>query len=558
MNEFRIRVLLIEDDEEDVLLTRELLDEAPGLSFETTRVGCLEDGLESLRENRTDIVLLDLQLPDSQGLETFVRLRTRYPNVPVVLLTGASDEELSMLAIQEGAQDYLAKGHLDRDRMVRAIRYAIERNRADLSLKRYRDHLEDLVSARTRELQTAKEALEREVEERRLVQDERNALENQLGDARRLEAVGRLAGGVAHEFNNALTVILGYGELLLDRMSGDEPMRPDMQEIVKAAERAANLTRQLLAFSRRQVMRARTVDMHSLVMGAMAIAEPLLPDDIECDAVPPDEQVYVSVDMDQIEQVLRNLTENARDAMPDGGKLTIRAENVIVDDSPAQSSEGGGRFVCLHFEDSGTGMDGETLEQAFEPFFSTKEFGQGTGLGLSVVYGILRQHGGWVEAASTPGAGSTFRLFFPAVTTDSEFLPQETAASAAKEVQGGGEHLLLVEDEVSVREFLERAMRRHGYEVSVAGSGREALQIFEDIRDDCVMVFTDVVLPDCNGLDLIEELLERKEDLKILMSSGYSDGKSHREAIEQKNHSFLAKPYSLSELLSTIGQVLKM
>lgn len=430
MDEEVIQVLMIEDDEEDYVLTREHLADATALRFECEWMDQLEKGISYLAENKVDLVLLDLNMPDSQGLETLLRLRSRYQDLPIVVLTAAPEQDTAMIAIKQGAQDYLVKGRVDRDGLVRAIRYALERTRTDAALRRYRDHLEELVTARTSEVRKANEQLEREVAERNRAEEEKLQLERQLLEARKLEAVGRLAAGVAHEYNNALTVIMGYGELLLERLDDDDALRLDINEVLRAAERAASMTYQLLAFSRKQVVRLKVMEANHLVTGAMAIVQPLLPDSVEVEAIVCEEPAYVRLDQSHVEQIFRNLALNARDAMPGGGIFRMSVENVLIDEA-SDSTGVAGRYVCVSVQDSGSGMDTDTLEHIFEPFFSTKSVGHGTGLGLSVVYGIMKQHNGWVEASSSKGGGSSFRLFFPAATADLELLPGEKHAHHA-------------------------------------------------------------------------------------------------------------------------------
>ena len=550
-----IRVLAIEDDPQDFALTRALLSPHKGDGFQCEQAETLEIGLGRLAAKEADVVLLDLKLPDAQGLDTYLRLRAREPEVPVVLLTGTEDEEMAMMAIEKGAQDYLVKGKVDRDQMVRSIRYAIERTRSEAALRRYRDHLEELVMARTSELRLANDQLQVEVGVRRRIEEEKDRLQAEIVEARKLEAVGRLAGGIAHEFNNTLTIVLGYAELLLDRMDGANPLRDDVRRIIEAGEHAASLTHQLLAFGRRQMMQAKIIDANVFAAGMKVVIEPVVGDKIDVTLVPSEEAVCIEIDEDQMQTAMINIVCNARDAMRAGGQLVLRVENVIVDRMPSGVEGASGGFVCLSIEDTGSGMDHETLEHIFEPFFTTKKFGQGTGLGLTVTYGIVRQHGGWIEASSHQGGGSVFRIFLPALAADESALPVEQRPKNGTATRGHGELVLLVEDAAGVREFLHKALKNRGYQVAVAASAAEARSVFAGIKDSCRLLFADVVLRRENGIDLADELLSVRGDLRVLLSSGYGDGEYNGDRIRERGYAFISKPYTITALMATLRMV---
>ena len=550
-----MHVLVVEDDNEDYLITSKLLAGATGLCAETERAARLDAAVARLGEGGVDVVLLDLSLPDSGGWETFVRLHEQAGDVPIILVTGLADEELGTRAIHEGAQDYLVKDTLEADALVRSIRYAVERARAEVTLKRYRDHLEELVEERTAELKNANVQLQHEAAERQQAEREKEALQNALLDARKLEAVGRLAGGIAHEFNNALTVITGYAEMLNTHAERDAGLQEDVDEIIKASEQASALTRQLLAFGRQQTIRTKVLDANVLIHGAAVVIKPFLGAGIELETCSSNESVHVEADAAQIETVLMNLALNARDAMPDGGVLTIRVESVIVDELPDGIEPHGECYACISFQDTGEGMDGETLKRAFDPFFTTKRGEPGAGLGLSVVYGIVKDHGGWVDARSTEGEGTLFRLYLPAVSRD---LRRENhgLAKPAPTGKGRGQMVLLVEDEDSIRGFLERVFEGNGYRIRVAGTAAEAIAAFDEIRDECCLVFSDVILPDGHGLDMARTLRGQKADLKVLLTSGYSDGRSHRDKITASGYGFVPKPYSIPDLMRQVDELL--
>ena len=386
--------------------------------------------------------------------------------------------------------------------------------------------------------------------------DELKSTQTQLLQAQKMEAIGRLAGGVAHDFNNLLTAISGYAELLLSRGRLDESVRSDVEQIRKAAEQAAALTRQLLAFSRRQPLQSQVIDLNRVVAEMDALLRRLIGEDIDLVTILDDEEVFLKADAGQIEQVIINLVVNARDAMPEGGRLIVKTKNVVLDEDACASIPDArpGRFARLSIEDSGAGMPKEIVDQIFEPFFSTKEPGRGTGLGLAVVYGIVRQHGGWINVYSEPGHGTVFKIYLPAVEREATEAEEECEARG-KESAGVGQRILLVEDEEAVRDFAKRALSENGYVVVCASDADEAIGIFERERGDFELVFSDVVLPDKTGIQLADELLSRKPDLRVLLSSGYTDHKSQWPIVEERGYRFIQKPYSLPDLLGTVREM---
>ncbi|MFH1147561.1 MAG: ATP-binding protein [Pseudomonadota bacterium] len=385
---------------------------------------------------------------------------------------------------------------------------------------------------------------------------ERKRLEEQLRQAQKMEAIGRLAGGVAHDFNNLLTAIRGYSELLLVRVGENHPLRKDIEKIYQAGDRASELTGQLLAFSRRQMLQPAVMDLNALVEDMQRLLNRLIGEDIELVTVLNPRLARVKTDAGQIGQVIMNLVLNARDAMPGGGKLTITTENVVFDqDASKRFPEAQpGKYVSLKVTDTGVGIPKEIASQIFEPFFSTKTQGKGTGLGLSVVYGIVKQHEGYVDVESEPGNGSNFIVYLPAVSDTTESGIKHPLSS--KDLQGKGERILLVEDENEVRTFAARVLRENGYVVFEAENGKDALEIFA--REKQVhFVFSDVVLPDRSGIQVVDEILRSRPDTRILFVSGYADHKSQWPAIRARGFDFLQKPYSISELLGAVRKAIE-
>src|SRR5712691_511251 len=381
--------------------------------------------------------------------------------------------------------------------------------------------------------------------------------EAQLRQAQKMEAVGRLAGGMAHDFNNLLTVIRGYSELLLGRLGSTDDMRKDMEEVKKAADRASGLTRQLLAFSRRQFIAAKVLDLNALVANMDGMLRRLIGEDIvEFSAELDASTGAIKADPGQVEQIIMNLVVNARDAMPKGGRLTIETRNVTIGEEVRLDAVGvaPGSYVLLAVRDNGHGMDAETRSHLFEPFFTTKEKGKGTGLGLSTVYGIVKQSGGYVFPQSEPGAGTTFYIYLPRV----EESPEEMAPAKSQENEKGGcETVLLVEDEESVRELVRETLEAKGYEVLEADHGAAALRIASDYHGPIDMLITDVVMPGMSGRELSEQLLASDPDIKILYLSGYTEDAVVHQGVLEPGTSFLQKPFTLQALARKVREVLR-
>ncbi len=384
---------------------------------------------------------------------------------------------------------------------------------------------------------------------------ERVRLEEELRQAQKMEAVGRLAGGIAHDFNNLLTAILGFSELLESRLPPGDPSAHDIGEIRKAGESAAALTRQLLAFSRKQVLDLRPAALNDLVTDTEKMLRRVIGEDITLSTRLADDLWNVRADRNQVEQVLMNLAVNARDAMPGGGTLTIGTRNVMVGESaPGRPAEcPPGPYAVLSVGDTGQGMDEETSRRIFEPFFTTKEKGKGTGLGLSTVDGIVRQSGGFVEVATRPGQGTTFRVYLPRVDEPSE--PASAATAAAKPGKGG-ETVLLVEDSGTVRSYILDMLRMDGYAVLEASSGEEALRVAEERRGPVDLLVTDMVMPGIDGIELAGRLRALRPGLKVLFISGCADDFARNHIPQDSTTRFLGKPFKTGDLLRKIREVL--
>jgi PAS domain S-box-containing protein len=385
---------------------------------------------------------------------------------------------------------------------------------------------------------------------------ERRTLEEQLRQAQKMEAVGQLAGGVAHDFNNLLTAITGYSEFALSRLEGDGKVRENIEEIKRSAGRASALTRQLLAFSRKQILQPTPLRFDELVGGLDTMLRRLIGEHIEIVTVYGPGLGYVKADPGQLEQVIVNLVVNARDAMPDGGQLTIETANADLDAAAVRAHEGAepGRYVTLTVRDTGEGMDADTLARIFEPFFTTKEQGKGTGLGLATVYGIVQQSGGFVEVASEPGQGAAFRVSLPRVEGEVVVPKPEEAAPAA--LASGSETVLLVEDEPVVRDLLHELLETTGYRVLEAADGVEALALAEEHEGPIDLLLTDVVMPKMSGRELVDRFHVSRPDTKVLYTSGYTAGAIAEKGVLEPGTEFLQKPFSFADLTDKVRSVL--
>jgi len=389
---------------------------------------------------------------------------------------------------------------------------------------------------------------------------EREELEEKLIISEKMAVLGKLAGGIAHDFNNLLTVILGNSELLLTSPELNERSIADVEEIRKAAEKGASLTEKLLILSRRKLPRKEDVNINDVVSGMKGILTRTMGEDVELILELDKDVGIVRTDPANIEQIILNIAVNAREAMPDGGRFIIRTRNVKVSVEEIkykQSAEKVGNYAVIIFEDSGKGMDRDTLSKVFDPFFTTKENGKGTGLGMSIVYSIVQDTGGWIDVFSEPGKGTIFSVFLPqSKAKKGEEILLDAEETKVVDLRGRGEHILLIEDEDAVRKYITQILSKNGYVVTEASRSEEALEIFKKEGYDFDIVISDVVLPDFNGLELVEKMKEVKKNLKAILISGYSDERSRWEAIIKRGYKFIQKPFHLQELLSAIKELM--
>lgn len=394
-----------------------------------------------------------------------------------------------------------------------------------------------------------------DISARKISEEERENLEIQLRQAQKIESIGRLAGGIAHDLNNLLSPIIGYSEMALFEIPEDDPLYEDIAQIRDAANRAKELTQQLLAFSRKQILRMTAIDLNEIVLESKNILRRLIREDIKMDFHLAPDIGSVMADASQIQQILMNLALNASDAMPNGGSMTIATSKVFLDEDFQQHHPvvDIGEYALLAVSDVGIGMDEETISRIFEPFYSTKAKGRGTGLGLSTVYGIVKQHGGYIWADSTPSSGSTFRVYLPHAGTHAQ---KRSAPAGTLENAYGCERILVVEDELAVRRLTCKILRKQGYDVIEADSATDALQYAENPENAINLLLTDIVMPDMNGKELYSNIHKLRPDIKVLYMSGYTNDVIARHGILDKGIRFLQKPFSVDKLTKKIRKAL--
>jgi PAS domain S-box-containing protein len=394
----------------------------------------------------------------------------------------------------------------------------------------------------------------RDITDHKRMQEEKKALEAQLIQAQKLEAVGTLAGGIAHDFNNLLQIIQGYAEVLLMGKKENEPSYCNLQQIFGAARRAAELTRQLLTFSRKVESKKRPTNLNQQIKQLGELLTSTIPKMIEIEVHLAEDLKIVHADPVQMEQVLINLAVNARDAMPAGGKLVIEAKNVFLDEEYSKSNPGvrPGDYVRLTVSDTGQGMDAETLEHMFEPFFTTKDPDKGTGLGLSMVFGIIRNHDGHITCYSKPGEGTTFEIYWPTQESIKEFSEEEMVDTP----RAGTETILLVDDEEPILALGEQTLSKLGYQVITATDGESALEIYREQKEQIDLIILDLMMPGMGGMRCLEKILEIDPHAKVVISTGYSFASSPEQNIERSPRGYLSKPFDIRDMLKVVREVL--
>jgi len=383
---------------------------------------------------------------------------------------------------------------------------------------------------------------------------EQKKLQEQLRQAQKMEAIGHLAGGVAHDFNNILSAIIGYAHLTMMKLKSDDPLRMNIEHILSSSERAANLTRSLLAFSRKQLIIPKPVNINHIVLNIKKILDRIIGEDIDLKVIFDSEDLIVTGDRGQIEHALMNLATNARDAMPGGGALTMTIREVEVDDKFIQMHKEGkrGTYASITVSDTGIGMDKKTIENIFEPFFTTKEVGKGTGLGLAMVYGTIKQHNGFINVYSEPGEGTTFNIYLPLVEPGVEHTETNETGTAVS----GIENVLLIEDNQAVRKSIRDLLQEFGYNVMDAADGGQAIALFKENMGSLHLVISDVIMPGQSGKEVYEELKKERPDIKMLFVSGYSADILTKKGIMGEKINFISKPINPDVFLKKVREIL--
>ena len=662
MDKKQLKILMIDDNPGDIRLIQEMLVAVGDNLYELRHADCLTSGLKQLEKNDFDIILLDLGLPESQGLSTLNRITPQTAEIPIVVLTGSiNDDMVGISAVQEGAQDYLTKGYLDGKLLVRSIHYAIERKKLQKELILLNKSLEQRVKERTSALKKVNEKLLIEIAERRemvnqlqklsyaieqspsifvitdpggniqyvnlkftqltgyapeevigknprflksgktpqeeykhlwetiihggewrgeivnkkkngelycelayispirnteggitnflkiaeditvikQVEKEKESLKEQLYHAQKLESVGTLAGGIAHDFNHILALIIGYADLLEKELKQDDSSLVYVQKILESAKRATNFIQDLLTFSRKQTHNPKLVNLDDIIKRTETFLLRLIREDIKLKIELSDKECMVMADSNQIEQVLINLTANARDAMPDGGLMTIRTEIVKLDNEfiKTYGYSTPRMYALISFSDTGVGMDEQIQKRIFEPFFTTKEIGKGTGLGLSIVYGLIIQHRGYIRVHSELNKGTTFKIYLPIV----ESMVEETKSVSLPIIHGGKETILLAEDDAETRKLTKMQLEESGYKVIEAIDGWDAVNKFRENKDTIHLFITDVLMPNLNGKDAYLTISKAKPDIKVVFMSSYPEDFINKKRILGEGVNYVLK-----------------
>ena len=513
-----LKILLVDDLEADRLLIRRALGRAQGVyRFEIVEAETMAGALAALAQNPPDVVLLDLMLPDSRGADTVASIRLATP-AAIVVLTVNTDSQVALESLGIGAHEYLLKSELRTHPLDRAITFAVERQRLERGLER--------------------------------AHRQQNELQKQLLETQKMEAVGQLAGGVAHDFNNLLTIILGHAAMLRELEAAPQKVS-QLDEIAQAAERASALTRQLLAFGSRQAHQPEFVDVNQLLVRLQPMMAGLLGEASVLDVQLCSAPVMAWIDPRQLEQVVLNLVLNARDALKGGGKVLLQTAVRGLSAAQLPSGLSDGFYVILTVRDTGVGIAPAILPRIFEPFFTTKPTGEGSGLGLSAVYGIVHQAGGMVRALSEPDQGTSVEVYLPV-----QNVAQENGERSVATLKTAVANILVVDDEAGVRNVVAAALRRAGHSVMTADNGQSALALIQGRERSIDLVISDVIMPEMGGPEFVKRLLAICHDLPILFISGYSDQALKRQGTLPTGSELLQKPFSLQDLLGRVDALL--
>lgn len=510
----KLQILHLEDSAKDAELVREALITG-GMECQIKRVETAGDFESSLKQGGWNLILSDYKLPAFDGITALSMAKKIFPEVPFIMISGTIGEVRTVEALKLGASDFVLKDHLS--------------PRLELAVQKAMDEV--------------------------LAKKEHAKLEEQMRQAQKMEAVGQLAGGIAHDFNNLLTVINGYSQMRLTSLAADDPVKADLEEILKAGKRAEWLVRQLLAFSRKQIFQPKVINLNDLIQDMDKMFKRLIPENIEFVTLTSPDLWAINVDPDSFHQVLTNLVVNASHAMPQGGKVVIETKNVVLDTNYAERHVvPPGEYLLLAVSDTGTGITDEVKAHLFEPFFTTKEKGKGTGLGLATIYGIIKQSGGYIQVYSELGNGTSFKIYLPRVREQARtWHSSENAGPLPR----GTETVLIVEDDEAVRNFGVSVLRQQGYEVLEASSGEQALHLMSELHGKQIhALLTDMVMPGMGGKELADKLKSICPDIRVLFTSGYTENMTIHSGHFKMGEAFLQKPFSPRALTYKIREVL--
>lgn len=521
-----------------------------------------QEGLEKVvaaaTENRPyALAFVDMRMPPGwDGLTTIEQLWKAEPDLQIVICTAYSDDSWSDICQRLGHTDQLLilKKPFDNTEVCQLALALTEKWNLTKQAQLKQDDLQQLVNVRTEVLTEVVDRLESEIEEKVRVQEELRGKDEQLRRSQKLQSIGTLAGGVAHEFNNLLQAIGGYTHYAMEDLGSADQRYQDLEQVLIATKRASELTRQLLGFSRRQTLKRSVVSPNDVISDLQKLIIPVLPENIEVEIKLAEQPASIYADAGELQQVLLNLCVNARDAMPDGGRLLLRTEDIVLDDQTCDQITNlpPGSYVMFTVTDTGGGMTAEVRDQIFDPFFTTKEVGKGTGLGLAMVYGIIKQHKGAIHVDSEPDQGTTFRVYLPAHDQPVEDDPEPTPETPAT----GTETILLAEDEPMVQNVAVRLLTKAGYNVIAARDGQEAIELFAEHSDSISLVLLDAVMPRMSGPEVYDYIKARKPETRIIFCTGYDRASRQMEESACAKEQLVEKPFSANLLLRTVRSVL--
>jgi two-component system, cell cycle sensor histidine kinase and response regulator CckA len=542
-----IKILLIEDSLAEARFLQEILQQITSEAFYWEHVKRLSEAIAHLQQSQPfDICLLDLSLPDSKGLSSLDVLIQQAPSLPIVVLTNTNDSELAVAAVRHGAQDYLVKRQVNQDILVRSLRYAIERKQIAEALREANEALEHRVQERTLELAQANEQLKQEIREHQIAKDH-------LLRAQRLESIGTLASGIAHDLNNILTPMLAIAQLLPRRLPHLSERNQEMLKTLEtSAKRGAELIKQILSFARGVEGNRIPLQVGYLLTEVRNIAQQTFLKSIEIHLEVDRDLWLISGDATQLHQVFMNLCVNARDAMPHGGLLEIVAGNCQLrqEDIKLHPDATEGAHIVVKVIDTGTGIPPEIINRIFDPFFTTKEIGKGTGLGLSAAIGIIKGHGGFLDVQSTVGQGSQFQVYLPAIQA-----PAPQVSHELDPMMGQSELILVVDDETTICQIVKQTLESFNYRVLIAHNGRDAIALYAQHQAEISGVLLDLMMPVMDGTTTISLLQRLNPAVQIVAMSGVH---SSEVMVQSKNSGiqrFLPKPFTTKELLQAIYQL---